>query len=241
MVKTEATTHWNQFAEEYDNLMNCDRSYLMQLEHIMNSIDGRPRRILDLGCGTGAVLSRLFERFPEAQLVGLDPAEEMLHQVQERFPVERVTCVLGSADELDFADESFDYVVSNWALHHLTHEQKEVCAAEVFRVLCKGGKFINGDQFAEKMGPVHDLERAQHILELLSKKAQYYLNEVSFERMLLQVKLMPKFLLEDGECMSTPEYWLNAMKKAGFTDLQVLVSEPAYLMNRVLVARKPGV
>lgn len=232
------TTHWNDLADGYDRIISKDRSYQEQLDQIVSEITGEPKRILDLGCGTGALLTRLRARFPNAELVGLDAAEEMLKIVKQKFDSPSVSCYWGSADCLEFADESFDYVVSNWALHHLPHDRKIECAKEVYRVLKPNGKFINGDQFVAVMGEIKDRDRVLHLLELLSQKARYYFEEVSFERMLLQVKLMPKFLTEDGECMATTDFWMKAMEEAGFMDCKVIVTEPAYLLNRIVVGCK---
>jgi len=235
------TTHWNEVASNYDNLMATDRAYQAQLDNIISELSGTPNRILDLGCGTGAIMGKLVKKYPNAQIVGLDPAIEMLNVIKGKFAGnEKIDYVSGSAHQLEFEDNSFDYIVTNWALHHLIHDDKVKCAQEVYRVLKPGGKFINGDQFAEVMGEIKSPDRAGHILDLLSRKAKYYLEEVSFERMLLQVKLMPKFLTEDGECLATPEFWVDAMQNAGFVNTKILISEPAYLFNRVVVGLKKG-
>ncbi|MHC1683129.1 MAG: class I SAM-dependent methyltransferase [Clostridiaceae bacterium] len=233
------TTHWNEVAIDYDSLMNKDLSYIDQLDNVISQIDVSAKKILDIGCGTGALIEKIVDKFPSSNIVGLDPAEEMLSSVRKKFENNNnITYILGSGHKIDAEDGTFDCIVTNWALHHLKHEDKIQCAKEIYRVLKPGGKFILGDQFTEVMGEIKNKERAESILELLTNRAKYYLEQVSFERMLLQVKLMPKFLIEDGECLVTSDFWVNALKEAEFSDIEVLVSEPKFLMNKVIVGIK---
>lgn len=95
--------------------------------------------LLDVGCGTGRLLAALHERLPLARLTGLDLAPNMLRQAAARLPAD-VRLVSGDAEQLPFADASFDLVVSTstfqW-LHCL-----DVCFGEVRRVLRPGGRFV---------------------------------------------------------------------------------------------------
>src|SRR3982751_3884590 len=66
--------------------------------------------LLDAGCGSGGMLARLRERFPEANLTGLDFSERALELTQSRET--GATLVRGSTDALPFDDAAFDFVVS---------------------------------------------------------------------------------------------------------------------------------
>lgn len=238
-INKNIQTHWNEIAKSYDKVMLNDKSYQEQVDNIIREMDVSPEKILDLGCGTGTLVCKARQKFPYAEITALDPAPDMLQILGDKFKEDKkIKYLLGSADKLEIEDSSLDYVITNWALHHLTHDNKGECAKEVFRVLKTGGKFILGDQFAGVMGEVHEMKRVQHILELLYKKSCYYLENVSFDRMLLQVKLMPKFLLEEGECLATSEFWKQAMVSAGFKQIKVIDANPIYMLNKVLVGLK---
>jgi SAM-dependent methyltransferase len=94
-------------------------------------------RILDVGCGTGAMLTWL-RRFPEARIVGLDLSADALRfcQSEASRPL-----VQASALELPFSDGSFDLVVSTDVLQHLPNpDGARTALQETFRVLDCGGR-----------------------------------------------------------------------------------------------------
>lgn len=100
-----------------------------------------PRRILDLGCGTGHFTRALKRRFPKALVVGLDLAEGMLAAARRRQGwLRRFRLVQGDAGRLPFADGAFDVVFSNLLLQW--SDEPERLFAEVLRVLAPEGLFL---------------------------------------------------------------------------------------------------
>lgn len=237
---TNETGHWNSLVEDYDPVMSSDPAYLRLLSGITALIPLHTRRILDLGCGTGALSFLCRRYFPDAEIIGLDPAPNMVAESEKRRGNDlRIFFVQGNAANLsDFPAESFDAVVSNFALHHLPHPDKQRCAAEAFRVLRPGGRFINSDQHCKVMGETSDPERVLHILDLLTAKAKFYFLNAGMERMLLQLELLPRFIKQDGEILSTPEFWSEALSASGFEKVTIQVIEPAELMNRIIWGNK---
>lgn len=111
-----------------------------------------PRRVLDLGVGTGAVVRRLLPRLPGASFVGLDGSPTMLERA--RFALEafkdRIT-FLESRLEADWPKRTgtdFDLVVAVQTIHHLAGEAKRDCYAKVWEVLKPGGCFLVSDRLA---------------------------------------------------------------------------------------------
>jgi trans-aconitate methyltransferase len=92
-------------------------------------------RILDLGCGTGALTAEIAERGVE--VLGVDRSEEMISQARRKFPVLKFEAV--DARELRFKAE-FDAVFSNAVLHWIP-QTKQVISG-VAHALKPGGRFV---------------------------------------------------------------------------------------------------
>jgi len=93
-------------------------------------------RVLDLGCGTGMLLSPLEKK--ARLVVGVDMSAEMLREAKKRAA--GAPLVLADADHLPFADGSFDMVVSVTLLQNMPDPSKTV--RELARVLRSDGKAI---------------------------------------------------------------------------------------------------
>jgi SAM-dependent methyltransferase len=96
--------------------------------------------VLDVGCGNGYVLSRYAAA--GARTVGLDLTPAALAMSRARFRLARLAgrFVNGSAEELPFADATFDAVCSMGVLHHTPDTPRAV--SEIRRVLKPGGRLI---------------------------------------------------------------------------------------------------
>lgn len=98
----------------------------------------RPRRVLDLGCGTGLLSQRLREEMPRLEVVGCDYSRGMLREARARAP--RAAWTQGDALRLPFGDASFDAVVSTEAFHWFPDQSAAL--EEVYRVLVPGGRLF---------------------------------------------------------------------------------------------------
>jgi len=99
-------------------------------------------RVLDVGCGTGALLERLASAHPAARLTGVDPVPEMLAQARRKVPAE-VELQEGWAELLPFDSGQFDVVVSCNVFHFI--EEPEGALREMRRVLAPGGRLVITD------------------------------------------------------------------------------------------------
>jgi ubiquinone/menaquinone biosynthesis C-methylase UbiE len=118
-----------------------------------------PLRVLDVGCGTGALLRQMNARLPNVlELIGVDPAVEMVRLARERAEgVEQF--IQANAEQLPFADGHFDLVVSTSSFDHWVDQQRGV--DEVARVLHPDGLFVLADLCAAWLSGSHEAGRAR--------------------------------------------------------------------------------
>jgi len=103
----------------------------------------RPQdRLLDVGCGTGALLYRLAQCHPPAQLTGVDPVPEMLAIARRRLP-SATEFREGWAERLPFKAGQFDVVVSCNMFHYVRKPIEAL--VEMDRVLGTGGRLVITD------------------------------------------------------------------------------------------------
>lgn len=105
------------------------------------ALQSAPQCILDVGCGTGRLLRAMGARWPDAQLLGADPAEQMVAEARRLSP--RAHVELARAESLPFGDGTVDIVTSSLSFHHWTDQGAGI--AEIVRVLRAGGLFCLAD------------------------------------------------------------------------------------------------
>lgn len=102
---------------------------------------GAPGVVLDVGCGTGRLLRAAALRWPDARLIGVDPAEGMVEAARRLTPA--ATFYRSLAETLPLPNASVDLVFSTLSFHHW-HDQT-AGVREIARVLRPGGHFILAD------------------------------------------------------------------------------------------------
>ena len=111
---------------------------------------------LDVGCGSGALAIACAKRNPNASFVGLDRwgkeyasyNKPLCESNAKAEGVKNVTFRRGDATKLDFPDEHFDAVVSNYVYHNIPGDRQAILL-ETLRVLKKGGVFALHDIFSK--------------------------------------------------------------------------------------------
>jgi ubiquinone/menaquinone biosynthesis C-methylase UbiE len=105
---------------------------------ILDGVEAGPgARVLDLACGTGAMMRRLAARLPDALLFGADLSHAQLLAARERSP--GLALVQSDAAALPFRGGAFDVVHWSWLLEHVPHERAVGILREVRRVIAADG------------------------------------------------------------------------------------------------------
>jgi len=125
---------WQRVAGKYENAWSTlTRGFI---PYLLKAVDIRSgQQILDVACGPGYVSELARNR--GAKSVGVDFSGEMVRIARERNP--EIDFFEGDAQDLNFDDDSFDCVVMNFGLLHLS--RPETAFAEARRVLRPGGRY----------------------------------------------------------------------------------------------------
>ncbi|MBU0640029.1 MAG: methyltransferase domain-containing protein [Planctomycetes bacterium] len=159
-VKRHARTQFEHWALSYDRSWLNElvfypsiRTCQEELARWQASRGARSYRLLDVGCGTGTLLTILADDPLAEQLVGLDYAAAMVQRVSEKAArlegATRLHAIRGDSEHLPFADGAFDVITCCNSFHHYPHQ---AAALRGFRrVLRPGGLLILIDGFRDNV------------------------------------------------------------------------------------------
>lgn len=111
---------------------------------LLDRIRVKPRRILDLGCGTGSTTLMLKQAFPQAQVIGLDLSPYMLVRAEDKANKAGLDIQWrhGNAEHTGFPDASFDLVTASLLFHETPPAVTQAILLECFRLLTVGGEVL---------------------------------------------------------------------------------------------------
>lgn len=117
---------------------------------LIDRIRVKPRRILDLGCGTGSTTLMLKQAFPQAQVIGLDLSPYMLVRAEDKAKTAQLNIHWrhGNAEKTGFPEASFDLITICLLFHETPPAVTQTILNECFRVLRVGGEvlILDGNQ-----------------------------------------------------------------------------------------------
>ncbi len=144
---------FDQWAKRYDETIReayrADDWMYKNYEKVLNQVVvfaqdilEKPKvTVVDVGVGTGNLAQKFIDQ--AECLIGIDPSSEMLKIAQEKLP--KIETKQGNFLDLPVADNFADLVVSSYALHHLTEEEKKRALKETARILKIKGKIVIAD------------------------------------------------------------------------------------------------
>jgi ubiquinone/menaquinone biosynthesis C-methylase UbiE len=147
-LAADARKEFDRWSRWYDSDLLQPLFFHPSHRMLLETMTAADRRVLDVGCGTGAFAAQVLERFPATQVLGLDLSAGMLQkaEVRCRAAAGRLHLVRGDSEQLPFADDTFDVVTCTHSFHHYPHQERVL--AEMHRVLRPGGRLliIDGDR-----------------------------------------------------------------------------------------------
>lgn len=129
------------------------------IEHVSDYVELPENGVgLDIGCGSAALTIACAKKNPQGRMVGLDRwGKEYAsfnkslceNNAKAEGVTGRVEFVQGDACKLDYPDETFDAVTSNYCYHNIPSKNRQDIILETMRVLKKGGVFAIHDEFTK--------------------------------------------------------------------------------------------
>ena len=139
--KDKARKSFARAAAVYDDAAVLQHEIGRRMLERLDYVRLEPRRVLDIGCGTGVATEALLRRYPKAEVIALDFALPMLAQARRRGRwLRRPRCLCADLDFLPLAADSIDLIFANAALQWSA--QPAQTFADIARVLRPGGLFM---------------------------------------------------------------------------------------------------
>ncbi|MDQ0253904.1 putative AdoMet-dependent methyltransferase [Evansella vedderi] len=138
---------FNRWADTYDaTVSGMDEEYKEVFEgygQILQEVTERVNgRILEFGTGTGNLTKFLLAK-PNTEVTGVEPSDKMREEAKKKLP--DATILPGDFLQFPVPNEPVDAVVSTYAFHHLTDEEKLKAAKIYYELLKTGGKVVFAD------------------------------------------------------------------------------------------------
>lgn len=162
-------TYYNLFSHLYDAFINLHarrdagdtRNFLVKMARLEKTPNPY---ILDICCGTGAVITAFAIQYSESFTVGYDFSRGMLLKGREKPGAGTIILIEGDAADLPFIDESFDVITCSHALYELKTQARKAALNEMKRVIRSSGVVL----IMEHEKPRHPLVRILFNLRMLT-------------------------------------------------------------------------
>lgn len=131
-------------ASTYDHDFHGEHARTLYPFLLQKIIQTSAKDVLDLGCGSAALMKQVYDEDSTRHLYGLDLSEQMLLIAQQTMKA-HAQLTLGDAHQLPYQDNSFDLVYCNDSFHHYPDPFRVI--QEVHRVLRPEGLFLIGESY----------------------------------------------------------------------------------------------
>ncbi|MBV34624.1 MAG: malonyl-[acyl-carrier protein] O-methyltransferase BioC [Rickettsiales bacterium] len=121
LSSSDVARSFSKAASTYDAAAFFQRIAGERLFERLDYFKLEPKQIIDLGCGTGVFTRQLSERFPAAEVTGVDIAEGMIEWCKQQSSAEQYVCA--NALALPFEDNSVDLIFSNLSIQWVENLQ----------------------------------------------------------------------------------------------------------------------
>ena len=205
--------------------LGCDRYWRRKSAQLICA--GKPKRILDVCCGTGEFSRVLQEEVgDDGQVFSGDFSEKMIQRAHQkyssRWPFLRANCMC-----LPFADNSFDAVTVAWGIRNV--EERSQSLGNMFRVCKQGGRICILEFFPMNANPIFSrlfLFYFKHILPIIGAIVSRETNAYTY-------------LPQSVEEFPSVEHFFQELIDTGYTDREnIIVKQFMFGVSVMVMATK---
>lgn len=166
--------------DKKDLALNYDRNTNQKFFELRLNIikkmfkSGKPKLLVDIGCGTGIFLEYLHKDFKTG--IGIDNCREMIEFAKKRHKRRNIKYIIGKGDALPLADSSADFILSMGVLENIKDKKKHI--NDSLRVLKNGGILF-------LTTPIRSMTRLYDLAKIFGKAAPRYwpISYISFKEL----------------------------------------------------------
>jgi len=144
-TRSKGAPFWVRYYDIIVNVITLGRTKAIHGETIALAGLRPGDSVLDVGCGTGALLLEAEKRSGvDGTMVGIDVEPAMIEQAKKRADKagSRATFAVASVDHIPYPDNTFDVVFSTLMYHHLNETQRSAAFVELERLIRPGGRLV---------------------------------------------------------------------------------------------------
>ena len=212
--------HWALTQAFYQGRSEHDETHIALAQSHPLPSDGEVKRVLEIGCSSGMTTVAYKERFPEAEVWGVDVGGPMVRYAHHRAVKMGVGCNFRQAlaEDTKFPDNHFDMVTDFLLFHEVTLRAAEKIVAEMYRVMRPGGVWKHNDT------PTEGNPKAPPNKTVFGKSAAWNTHRHNYEPWWIQriTADFPGMLRKAGFIVET-----DAPRGRGITYPYVLATKPA--------------
>ena len=205
---------YDELSSQYTDLISkCVPRYAELMYNMFHYIpdDFKPKRILDLGCGTGNLTEQILLHYPEAEIDALDISEDILKESQKRFAAKpNVRYIQADFIHMHLPPGSYDLILSSIAIHHINDPEKVNLYRDIFQALTPNGLFI----FADQTRGITEEIYQKHILRWKKKAFKLGSTQQNWDMWMGH---------QDAHDFHTPVNWhVKQLEIAGFNEIDLI-------------------
>lgn len=190
--------------------------------------DGLPKAMLDLGCGDGILTHEILKIDSSVSAILIDGSEDMLDNARERLKAfKNLHYIRASFQDIlgnEIPRRNFDFVVSSFAIHHLTMDEKQSLFNKIYAYLNPAGFFVNIDVV---LSPTDALEQWYMLLWrewIEEKKLSLHIQGNYYD------DIAGRYKDNTDNKPDTLNDQLNALKSVGFRDVDCFYKYGVFAM-----------